>query len=406
MDFLDDFIDTYNLRDFEYEISEKLYYFGDHFKYPKAKNDLSFKNFIKSCIKLPIPQYKYKIVQSNAYFDFALQHQHKQLKIVKPLWYNPYVDSKDKLLTQMQKKLQSTELSFFLTADFLDLKKKVTNLLYSYYDENVKSLLVPFDLPFFERLSISIFQDLGRPNAVVLHGLPARYNSIDDSRADKLYVWGEEIKRNYIKAGVSEAKIEVIGHPSLSNSSRKQIIIPNNWDNILVLTKAMSGGKSDSTDFQHSNRGLLLSYIYMIERTLKKLKVKKARIRPHPSENPAWYSEMINTDFFTIDKMPLNESINCSSFLIGPASTVMINSLISGKNYYIFEPKNKNGLDLYGYKLVPPFDGSDSDFNVSHSEEQLLDNLTRKYKFNISNLEKYVSNDYSPDKIYDYIMRG
>ena len=69
-----------------------------------------------------------------------------------------------------------------------------------------------------ERMAIDAGKEMGIPTVVFLHGLPARYNKIDDNRANYLCVWGEGIKEQYINVGVDPDKILITGHPSFSTS--------------------------------------------------------------------------------------------------------------------------------------------------------------------------------------------
>ncbi len=401
------------LKDFSYEISRKFIQSGDYFKRPihnKIKNHI--KLVIKNTLSLypkKVPIYTSKVIQSNSYIDLSNINCFEGVIIKRPIWESWQYDDKYLSLRKLKSFLNNNNINYFFSEDFLLLKNRIYDFLYSYYKQNVKALLVPYDLPFFEKKSIEIFTELERPNAVFLHGLPARYNNIDDNRADKLFVWGESIKKNYIDAGVACDKIIVTGHPAINDRikiNREKQNAKMESGNVLVVTKVAAGAISDSTinNIDHC----INSYLYteLVKNALKKAGVKSAILRLHPSESIAWYKRVIDTKFYSFDNLNLETSLNNSSIVIGPASTVILNTLLVGKNYIVFEPHgSKKGYDLFNYKIVPPFDGSDKNIITTFSESELYEVL--KGNLHIDSeafLDCYMGREFKPDLIKDYFF--
>ena len=80
----------------------------------------------------------------------------------------------------------------------------------------------------------------------------------------------------------------------------------------------------------------------------------------------------------------MKDSLNQSSLLIGPTSTMWLNSILEGVNYLIYEPISESG------GLVPPFDGSDKCVKVAISEDELNKMLEEKYILDLEIIDKYV----------------
>ena len=63
--------------------------------------------------------------------------------------------------------------------------------------------------------------------------------------------------------------------------------------------------------------------------------------------------------------------------VVGPISTMIIDSLHHGVNYVVYEPvindvkSVTHGLTITGNPVTPPLDGKDSRFPVAHSEQEL-----------------------------------
>ena len=159
---------------------------------------------------------------------------------------------------------------------------------------------------------------------------------------------------------------------------------------------------------QHGNevilgdRGNTILYLLKIQAVLKSLGVKNVRYRLHPSENLLWYNRFLDTTFFKLDTEPLDCSLKKSSLLIGPTSTVLVESLYHGVNYMVFEP-NDNNIDLFNYPLVPPFDGSDSRVPLAQSESDLKYYLKNRTEIQISFLNDYIKTPFNLDFIKELI---
>ena len=255
-----------------------------------------------------------------------------------------------------------------------------------YREKKIKSLFVPNDMGFFGNLSIAICKQISIPSFIFLHGLPGRYNNIDDHRSDYLIVWGEKTREYYIKMGKEYNKIFVSGHPYYKTSP---ISLKFSLDNILILTKPQNGAQQ-SNGIILADRANQILYLYSVEKVLKSLGVKSVRFRPHPSENGNWYLKYLNKIFYHLDSGNLQDSINKSTLIIGPTSTVFLESLYYEVNYVIYE-LSLNNIDLVNWPLVPPFDGTDAKIPVAKNEEELYYILKNKIAVDPSCFNDYIS---------------
>jgi hypothetical protein len=257
-----------------------------------------------------------------------------------------------------------------------------------YAQPEIKYLFVPNDMSHFERMSVKIFKQLGKKSFIFLHGLPGRYNNIDDNRSDYLVVWGSKIKELYIKGGIKPEKIFISGHPRYNQYKLSDIKLKTGWDNILLIGKSIGGQHSDEIRLQ--DRGNILLYLWQIQSVLVQLGVSSVKFRPHPSMDIDWYYDFIDNDFFKQDlEKNINVSLKSSSLVIGPTSSVFLDALLAGVNYLVYEPV-KNGKDIGNFPVVPPFDKSDPRVIVSQTMDQLKDALINNSLVDTSVILDYI----------------
>jgi len=401
-------IDQSVLESIKYELDQQIYYYGKQFKYPKERQD-NFADKISKKITKALLHYialisclfrtnlnnGKKNILSNAYFSVNAELSKLNFNVYRPPWIigrDFKVLAKREILKEVEYFKESFEKRSFIDLISQELINKIhvfkSKLKEYFLDSAMDALFVPNDLGFFENISINIFRQIKRPSFIFLHGLPGRYNNIDDNRADYLIVWGEKIKEHYVRAGVDHDKIFVSGHPYYKELKYKELRFT--LDSPLIITKAMNGAPSDSkNEFLLADRGNLILYLYMIQSVLRKFGVKSVRFRPHPSENSAWYLKFIDKDFFQVDNDDLRNSLRKSTIVIGPTSTVFLEAIYCGVNYICFEP-SRNGIDLMNHKLVPPFDGSDERLPVAKDEKQLEMHIRDNTQVNIEIFNDYI----------------
>lgn len=321
--------------------------------------------------------------------------------ILQPIGYNKVIKSKSLIdfywyyIRTITKKKFNEIISLECFEEFENYRKIIIE---EYKKYNFKGLFVGNGEPFMFKFHLDIFKDLQRPSFIFLHGLPGIYKLETEKVADYLLVWGDNIKENYIEAGFDENKIKVIGHPRY-NDIPTNIKLKNDLSDILVATTSSiewSPQGWDLNNFPLYDRSLIILYCYSIQQALTINGVKHARLRVHPSVNKSWISKYIDTNFYTLDYLPLNDSLSKSSLVIGPTSSLWLESLLAGVNYLVYEP-GINGRNIYNAPLVPPFDGSDSSLIVANSEEELSAMIKDRYILNTSIVERYIKPfDFSP----------
>jgi len=368
----------------KYELDKRIYYYGGHFSAPFERSVLeerlvslhamvkglflAYGKGQKSASDLdPVAR-----ISSNAYFTFNASLCAGGFAVSGAPWLMRRNELGDSRLygkiSAVRSCLESADFKEIISERFFGKIRELKSELKSYYlRERISALIVPFDMPFFERLAINIFRELGRSSFVSLHGLPGRYNAVDDNRADYLLVWGEKIKEYYVRAGVPESKIFVTGHPAYRAPQGGALRF--SFEDVLVISKSMAGAQQSSEEIL-GDRGNLLLYLYSVRKALAELGVKRARLRLHPSESAVWYRRFIDDDFYVIDRAPLDHSLSRASLVIGPTSTVFVESLIKGVNYLVYEPALA-GRDVMNYPLVPPFDGTERGVPVANDERGL-----------------------------------
>ena len=411
-------IDRDILDSIKYELDQSIYYYGNHFKYPREKHGEDISANIKHLLFKYLYIFKViaanksvscnkKNIISNAYFNF-----NQELEKIGYGVYKPFGNSSFKNVINNLKMYFATEhikdlfkketFRYIIDDEFMDIIRNYKIALKDYYIRNgINAIVVPYDMPFFENVSLKIFKEISRPSFVFLHGLPGRYNNVDENRADYLIVWGEKIKENYIKAGISGDKIFVSGHPYYKKWSAVSKDLKFNFENILVITKSLPGAQQ-SDMVRLCDRGNSILYLYSIENVLKKMGIKSVRLRLHPSENNKWYSRFIDTEFYKIDSNDLADSLIKSTLVIGPSSTALLESVYYRVNYLVYEPSEHN-VDLINYELVPPFDGSDVRIPVAKNESQLEDLLKKKISVDSSCFTEYIKTPFDIGFIRDIV---
>jgi len=375
-----------------------MYYYGQHFKNPKesknTKSDLKF--FIKNLYRLSVTNKQFMqegSVVCSSYENLVGLFAKYKLPVVPVPWHTYWrsgIDGLNRCIHTMQQRLGS-DLAVqlrepTLAADLQVLYEKLSELFYRH-----RGLIVPYDLPFFENMAIRACASAGRPSVVMLHGLPGRYNAIDDNRADWLAVWGPAIKECFVRAGVPANKIIVTGTSRWHGHPRALKF--GGLDSVLLIAKTLPGGQPDSSQTIIADRSQTIRYALELRSVLEPLGVERVRFRPHPSENSGWYRAFLDPAWFDIDTLGISESLARSSLVIGPTSTVLIDALFAGRNYLVFEPGvEERGLS--GFSLVPPFDGSDIRVPFARTAAALKELISSK-----AVLDYDLARDYAPGPV-------
>lgn len=380
--------DTYDLL--LYSVNDILYNYSDHHIANKnrLKGDFSsiLKKLIVKCLRFSVclknafffRKRKSNTILSNAYVNVNLYGAN----VVLPPWtFSPKKNIANSLaifylIEKIEKELDKRSVKTLMSQEFkLLLSQFEKEMVKVFFDYKIGALIVPNDLSFFENLSIKIANKNNISSFVYLHGLPARYNNIDDTRADYLVVWGNGLKREYVNVGVEEVKILTLKHPIYSNFEKT--ILESTLNEVLVLTKAISGVPCNSTDIILPKRSVLLYYLELVKDNLKKLGVTEAKLRLHPSENKDFYNKNLPDDFFVVDESSKEEALLHASLVIGPTSTMVLDAIKAGKNYILFDPLFEE-LTLEGMPLVAPFTGQ-SFIKLSNSFEEIKNNIDNPF---------------------------
>ncbi len=387
------------------ELDHYIYCHGHHFKFSKEDYKRNRKTFFDQLYKLYVlysvllkkPQDKngkpnvLSLIYFNNFKEILAQ---TGLNVFSPYWtpVGKNIIGNRSIYRQVNyfnESFRSKPFHSIVSTGFQEEVRKFEENVFTFFQaKNLQALFLFTDQYFYSKIAINAFKKLQRPSFILSHGLPGMYNQQAENRSDYLLVWGDKIKENYISAGFNEKKIIIAGHPAYKQQ-KANMELRFDLSNILVIGKAMSQHQH-TYDPVLTDRGNLILYLLQIKRVLIGLGVKKARLRPHPTMNPQWFLDFLGTDFFIIDKLPLQQSLSKASLVIGPTSTLLIESVLSGVNYLAFEPQEK-GKDLAGFNVVPPFDGSDKYIPVAKTEGELKMFLINKEKNNPVFLKEYLA---------------
>lgn len=398
-------VDPDYLQSIKHEIDRQFYYYGKHFKVPYEgsenqsigqEQDLLVLEQILNVLsvhpgwEIHLSRVCQKpIAVCNAYFDWKARLVQGGFTVNAPIWdINESSNELDSLIyysCTLVRKLLNVDFQFLISERFIRALDLLKSYLGKYYSHPAYfALVVPYNLPYFEYIANHIFQVLGRKTFLAVHGLSHSYSlwsacnvfpfNAEKYLTDYFLVWGEEIARQFPKHGVPRERVLVTGHPDydikLCSSPKFSL------ENILVCTRAMPGAPMMNLPIDQ-NRADLIDYVYQIQIALQKVGVTQARLRLHPSESPDWYRKFIDQRFFSIDGLDLKDSLSQATLVIGPASTVFIDSLFEGVNYTIFDPYSEQGF--FDHQIPdPPFDGSNPQIPVAKTIDQLTDLLKTK----------------------------
>lgn len=295
-----------------------------------------------------------------------------------PIWHplgkkNIFGDLKTlKWHQHIQNTIRHADFHSFLDPVFHEsLELFQQHLIKTYQEQDFRALFLYTDQYFYSKYHIDIFKKMNRPSFVFTHGLPGIYSKEVDNRSDYLMVWSEKIRSNYINAGFSPNKVKVVGHP-IYNNLEKQKTLRSGLSNILVVpVSSITWHQHEYDNTVVNDVATVVLYLYQVQSVLKRIGVKKARYRPHPTINRKWIAPFIDQDFYAIDNDTLSNSLSQASLVIGANSTVLLEALIEGVNYMAFDPKDKSGKNMSGYLSVPPFDGSEKKLMLATDENEL-----------------------------------
>ena len=366
------------LDSLKYNLGKKIYYYGEQFK----NNKLNFINIIRNILIFIIASIinrsnKKELVLSSAYLNYD-DHIEKKDYCVERICGNQRLKKRSgcniKILLKsnyIEYCLGNKDFKYLLSSEMENLINSLKIDIYNYIKEkNYRALFVPNDLDFFMKIYIDAFKSLNKPTFLLAHG--GIYNIYDlesENRTDYIVVWGNAQKKAFIENGYNKKKFFVSGHPNYKFNN--DLKITSSTNNILVLTKSLVGVPQY---YELEDRGSAIVYLLGIKEALKKIGVPKVRLRLHPSENINFYKRFLDDEFFIHDDDDIDDSLNKSTMVIGPRSTVIVDAIFKGINYIVYEPKFHN-KDIFGHRITAPMDGSLDGLNISRSQSELFNHI-------------------------------
>ena len=273
---------------------------------------------------------------------------------------------------KLNKELVVGNFQLLLDSEFhKKLEKFQEHLVKTYTDSGMNALFVRSDQYFYSKYCIDVFKKMSKPSFIFSHGLPAIYTLDADNSSNYLMVWSEKIKENYVKVGFDGSKIKVVGHPSYRNLPKMMNLRSDLSDILIIPVSSFNTHQNEYDNVVLTDRSAVVLYLYKVQAILENLGVKKARFRVHPSVSRQWVYSCIDQKFYICDTEELSVSLKKASLIIGCTSTVILEALIYGVNYIVYEPLDENGLGMLNAKLVPPFDGSEKKIMIANNDKDL-----------------------------------
>lgn len=412
-------LDDYNFNIIQYEIEKRIWFYGNHLKNSKdiTKKKNNFKSNIRKNLRFFLDKVTKKNIAknniiSNSFFSMNEKLSDLGFSIYNPPWkhINFRDEFKEKINSYRIRQIcdefnfkfhNGYTLSELINNINNDVKYLEFELEKFFIDNDIKALFIPYDSAIFESIAINTTKKIGKKSFLPIHGLPANYSKNYDNKTDYLLVWGEQIKKNYINCGFDEKKIIVSGHPNYSVNLCTKEELKFSLEKILVINKPMGDTSLTYKDEMiRLHREHCLLYLFSLQKVLKKIGVYNVRLRIHPSERSEWYEQFIDTRFYEIDKLNLHDSINNSSLLIGPTSSVFLESIYYNTNYIVYEPSLMNNFHNF---LAPPFDKTDIRVPVAFNEEELIKIIKDKKKVDKSFLYEYINREFNIDFLKELI---
>ena len=295
-----------------------------------------------------------------------------------PIWHplrKKYIFGDYKTLKwhkNIQNRIRNDDFHLFLDSKFHEeLETFQQYLLAQYQEQDFRALFLYTDQYFYSKYSIDIFKKMNRPSFVFTHGMPGMYSKEVDNRSDYLMVWSEKIRKNYIDVGFDPSKVKVVGHPLYKNLDKVKSLRSDLSDILIIPVSSVTWHQHEYDNTVVNDASMVLLYLYKVQKVLMRLGIKKARYRPHPSINKKWIHPFLDPEFYVCDTEVLTRSLGKSSLVIGANSTVVLEALMQGVNYIAFDPKDENGVNMSGYKSVPPFDGTEEKLMLAKDEPEL-----------------------------------
>lgn len=372
------------LEAMRYALRHPLHYVGDQFRHPRgARRPVTA--LLRACAESVYvrlfangPATNKKRILSSAYFNYDSELKEMGYDVLRPPWSakrGSRVLSTARPLSltgDIRRQLSTASFNVLVGDDFLCLAREFRDeLKRTVLDQSFDALMVPNDVDFFSAVAISTFRQLGKPTFLFAHGgMPNVFDRVMDNQTDYITMWGQKQVDAYVRAGFDRGKFRVTGHPFYRDAPDT---LRFDLDDVLVLTKSLSGACPLRRNHLEDPGNAIL-YLLFVQEVLSGLGVTRVRLRPHPSDNPNWYREFIDQNFFSLDNQALTPSLNRTSLVIGPISTTFIDAMAHGVNYTVFEPA-KSERTMMGYPIVPPLDGKDARIPIAHSLEDLRDIL-------------------------------
>lgn len=276
------------------------------------------------------------------------------------------------------------------------LKEQIVELV---LEEQYSFLFVSEDLNFDARLLIAVFDQIGKPSFLMAHGgMQSFYGNGMDERTSYLCQWGQLQVDGFVENGYDAARILNVGHPSYV---KKKGALRSSLDSVLVLTRSCTGARIEEGK-EIEDRGKAIAYMLELQRSLQSLGIERVRYRPHPVEESDWYSQYLDPEFFTLDNDSVEVSLNKSSLVLGPISTMMVDAVCRGVNYVIYEPVEE-AKNILGATTMSPMLSRPADYPWAKSREELESTLKQGRKISKDGVDALLNDNFEADLVKEKI---
>ncbi len=263
-------------------------------------------------------------------------------------FYNIFLDSLDYLF----------DVYFKILVRWIDASYSI--------EPHINAVVATNDILPLEQIIIKVLKQNKKSSYLIEHG----YTTLSDNLflvenkkfkmlTDKMFVWGKESKRWFIKQGLRKENLIITGSPKFDNyynrekiNIRKEFNIPIDKKIILFIAPTNKEGERDYPKYFLSNKEHTELYRTVFS-TINKMNEFILIVKPHPSDSHVNLPKKILEDenvknIIILDKnFQLNSLLEQSDLIMSAGSTVNLEAMFFKKPILILNFFNKPNSDPF-----------------------------------------------------------
>lgn len=269
--------------------------------------------------------------------------------------------------------------------------------------------LLSSDLNWDRRIVVKMFQKHKLKSMVLINGWFGTKHMIENKTVDKILCFGKSYVSNYFK---EKEDVKVVGSSVFDAAYKKRELTKPKYPVKRILISTFTFSPADINCRYNDTEKYLNDVLTVIDKYRKENSCKiQVDLRPHPSEDVAFYSWYLKKMGFPEIEIKstgsLQETVAYYDLYFASYSTTLFETAVMGIPVIFYHPSNQI--------LYPPFDGKCNDLPSAFSDKELDDVFVKlmtdkeyAYKFtDVSVLKPYVGNldGHSTKRIIDETIK-